>query len=99
MLINLLTFYLFDDIEKKSKSLMRIILQRQKMLVQPERLYFLFAFCARDYPSGCPPVREKSGKFVFSSRSGKKEFCKIVREIRKSSKVREKSGNFKIMFG
>ena len=25
-----LTFYLFDDIEKKSKSLMRIILQRQK---------------------------------------------------------------------
>ena len=43
MLIYLLTFYLFDDIEKISKSLMRIILQRQKqfstkMLVQPERL-------------------------------------------------------------
>ena len=41
--------------QKISKSLMRIILQRQrqfwqKMLVQPERLYFLFAFCARNYP-------------------------------------------------
>ena len=30
MLINLLTFYKFDDMEKISKSLMRIILQRQK---------------------------------------------------------------------
>ena len=30
MLINFLTFYKFDDIEKISKSLMQIILQRQK---------------------------------------------------------------------
>ena len=30
MLIYLLTFYLFDDIEKISKALMRIILHRQK---------------------------------------------------------------------
>ena len=30
MLINFLTFYLFDEIEKISKSLMRIILKRQK---------------------------------------------------------------------
>ena len=30
MLIYLVTFYLFDDIEKISKSLMWIILQRQK---------------------------------------------------------------------
>ena len=50
--------------------------------------------------AGCPPVREKSGKFVFLQGQGKvREFCKMVREIRKSSKVREKSGNFKIMFG
>ena len=27
------------------------------------------------------------------------EFCKMVREIKISSKVREKSGNFKIMLG
>ena len=47
-MIYLLTFYLFDDIEKILESLMRIILLRQrqfwqKMHVQPERLYFLFA--------------------------------------------------------
>ena len=52
MIIYLLTFYLFDKIEKK--SLLRIILQRQgnfgKNLVQPVRIYFLFAFCARNYP-------------------------------------------------
>ena len=34
MLIYLLTFYPFDDIEKISKSLMRIILQRQKQFGQ-----------------------------------------------------------------
>ena len=51
--------------------------------------------------SGCPLVREKSGKFVFFLQGqGKvREFCKMVREIRKSSKVREKSGNFKIILG
>ena len=54
MIIYLLAFYLFDDIEKILESLMRIILLRQrqfwqKMHAQPERLYFLFAFCARHY--------------------------------------------------
>ena len=34
MLIYLLTFYLFDHIEKISKSLMQIILQRQKQFWQ-----------------------------------------------------------------
>ena len=56
MIIYLLTFYLFDDIEKNigithvnhsatSKSILT------KMQVQPERLNFLFAVCARHYPS------------------------------------------------
>ena len=49
--------------------------------------------------SGCPLVRESQG-FFFSSRSGKsqgkvREFCKMVREIGKSLKVREKPGNLK----
>ena len=55
MIIYLLIFYLFDEIEKNieiphanyyatSKALLT------KMLVQSERLYFLFAFCARNYP-------------------------------------------------
>ena len=51
MLIYLLTFYLFDEKEKLSKSVIQIILQRQKqfltkMLVQPERLnmYFYLRF-------------------------------------------------------
>ena len=48
-------FYLFDDIEKNIKithvnhsATSKAILT--KMLVQPEHLYFLFAFCARNYP-------------------------------------------------
>ena len=54
MIIYICTFYLFDNIEKISESLMRIILlcQRQlwqKMHMQTERLIFLFAFCARHY--------------------------------------------------
>ena len=40
--------------------------------------------------AGCPVVREKSGKFVvFFKVKEVREFCKMVREIRKSSKVRE----------
>ena len=38
--------------------------------------------------TGWPLVREKSGKF---------EFCKLVREILYTKKVREKSGNFIIL--
>ena len=47
MVIYLLTFYLFDDFEKISESLTRIIPLRQRQFwqkMQPERLYFLFAF-------------------------------------------------------
>ena len=47
-----------------------------------------------------PTVGENQGNLFFLQGQGKvREFCKMVREIRKSSKVREKSGNFKIMFG
>ena len=55
MIIYLLTFNLFDDIEKNIRitranhsSTTKAILG--KMHVQPERLYFLFEFCARHYP-------------------------------------------------
>ena len=51
MIIYLLTFYLFDDIKKDIRiahanhsATSKAILT--KMHVQPERLYFLFAFCA-----------------------------------------------------
>ena len=55
MIIYLLKFYLSGYSEKISNSLMQIFLLRQrqfweKMHVQPERLHFLFAFCARHYP-------------------------------------------------
>ena len=43
---------------------------------------------------------KSQGKLFFHQGQGKvREFCKMVREIRKSSKVREKSGNIKIMLG
>ena len=43
---------------------------------------------------------KSQGNLFFLQGQGKvREFCKVVREIRKSSEVREKSGNFKIMFG
>ena len=45
-----------------------------------------------------PLVREKSGKFDFFQGQGKvREFCKLVREILNTKKVREKSGNFIIL--
>ena len=48
--------------------------------------------------TGRPLVREKSGKFYFSSSQGKvREFCKMVREILNTKKVREKSGKFLIL--
>ena len=58
MIIYLLTFYLFDNIEFfLLESLMRIILLLKgnfdkfwKMHVQAERLYFLFLFCASHNP-------------------------------------------------
>ena len=61
MINYLLTFYLFVDIKnifrithaKHSAVSTAILLTLTKMHVQPEhaeRLYFLFAFCARHYP-------------------------------------------------
>ena len=58
MIIYLLTFYLFVDIKnifeithaKHSAASKAILLTVTKMHVQPERLYFLFAFCAMHYP-------------------------------------------------
>ena len=58
MVIYLLTFHLFDDIEKKYRnhsceSFCYVKGNFDKNVwhvVQPERLYFLFAFCARHYP-------------------------------------------------
>ena len=47
---------------------------------------------------GAHPSGKSQGNLIFLQGQGKvREFCKMVREIRKSSKVREKSGNFKIM--
>ena len=55
MIFYFLTFYLSDDIEKNigithanhSATSNAIV---TKMHVQPERLYFLFVFCAMHYP-------------------------------------------------
>ena len=52
-----LTFYLFGDIDKNieithayhSATSKAILTKMTKMHVQPERLYFLFLFCARHY--------------------------------------------------
>ena len=42
---------------------------------------------------------KSQGNLIFLQGQGKfREFCKMVREIRKSLKVREKSGNFNIVF-
>ena len=54
MIIYLLTFYLFDNFEKKNIGITHAnhsATQRQfwKMHVQVERRYFLFLFCARHY--------------------------------------------------
>ena len=47
---------------------------------------------------GAHPSGKSQGNLVFPQGQGKvREYCKMVGEIRKSSKVREKSGNFKIM--
>ena len=55
MIIHLLTFYLFDDIEKNigithanHSATPNAILT--KLHEQPERLYFRLVFCARHYP-------------------------------------------------
>ena len=58
MIIYLLTFYLFDDIEKNYRNhscesfcyAKGNFYKSAWLHVQSERLYFLFAFCARHYP-------------------------------------------------
>ena len=48
---------------------------------------------------GAHPSGKSQGNLFYLQGQGKvREFCKMVREIRKPPKVREKSGNFKIMF-
>ena len=48
---------------------------------------------------GAHPSGKSQGNLIFLQGQGKvREFCKMVREIRKFLKVREKSGNFKIVF-
>ena len=48
---------------------------------------------------GAHPSGKSQGNLIFLQGQGKvREFCKMVREIRKFFKVREKSGNFKIAF-
>ena len=42
--------------------------------------------------------KSQGNLFFLQGQGNVREFCKMVREIRKSSKVREKSGNFKIYF-
>ena len=58
MIIYLLTFYLLDDIENKHRNhscesfcyAKGNFDKSARLHVQSERLYFLFAFCARHYP-------------------------------------------------
>ena len=58
MIIYLLTFYLFDDIEKKYRNhscesfcyAKGNFDKNARLHVQSKHLYFLFAFCARHYP-------------------------------------------------
>ena len=81
---NILYDNLFIDIlsvwwhEKKIlESLMRIILLRQrqfwqkitKMHVQPERLYFLFLFCARHYPWWSLWPKNTKNNFFYSTKT------------------------------
>ena len=48
---------------------------------------------------GAHPSGKSQGNLIFLQGQGKvREFCKMVREIRKFLKVREKSENFKIVF-
>ena len=47
--------------------------------------------------AGWPLVREKSGKYFLQGQGKVREFCKLVRQILNTKKVREKSGNFIIL--
>ena len=74
MIIYLLTFYLFGDIEKNigithanhSARSKAILTKMTKMHMQPERLYFLFLFIARQL-SMVIVVIEKHQKQLFYS--------------------------------
>ena len=49
-LLNIDILFVWWHRKKVSESLMRIILLHQRQYAQPERLYFIFAFCVRHYP-------------------------------------------------
>ena len=52
-----------------------------------------------DHGQGAHSSGKGQGNLIFLQGQGKvREFCKMFREIRKFFKVREKSGNFKIVF-
>ena len=64
------------------------------------RNYYKTESSTKERLQGAHPSGKSQGNLVFLQGQGKvRELCKVVREIRKSSKVREKSGNFKIMLG
>ena len=73
MIIYLFKFYLIVDIKnifrithaKHSAASKAILLTLTKMHVQPEHLYFLFAFCARHFM--VIVVTEKHPQFFFYS--------------------------------
>ena len=52
-----------------------------------------------DMQGAHPSGKSQGNLFFLQGQEKVREFCKMVREIRKSSKVREKSGNFKILLG
>ena len=72
-----------------------------KVVILYSDLYVpLLSMSSQGIDQGAHPSGKSQGNLGFLQGQGKvREFCKMVREIRKISKVREKSGNFKIMLG
>ena len=75
MIIYLLTFYLFDDIEKKYRNhscesfcyVKGNFDKSARLHVQSERLYFLFAFCVRHNPKWSL-WQKNTKKLLYSSK-------------------------------
>ena len=71
------------------------------MIILPSFVHFSLAASSLSAHSCFNRVaigQEKSGKFdLFQGQGKDREFCKLVREILNAKKVREKSGNFKIL--
>ena len=68
------------------------------MILPPHILHYWKLYSNNLSFEECLLVMEKSGIFSLQGQGKVMEFCKMVREIRKSSKVRVKSENFKIIF-